>query len=269
MTFAETVAAAVADLAEHGYDSAFRVEKWMDALKKAAEAEFIPPGRLQEQLNRQVQASYQKLVLDGQLLKYHPGVGRFTLDRLQPQLRLELDRMLLASQRLIRLNREAAVLDTQKRFLGWASSIPAGGSRVVDRREEQTVIKKRLRQLPFEDRRVIIDQGHKFVAALNRVLAEHNNAIAAEWHSHWRRPGYDYREDHKERDELVFAIRGNWALADGLMTVGAGYLDEMTQPAEEVSCTCYLRYLYSLRALPAEMVTAKGRGALANIRLVA
>jgi hypothetical protein len=106
---------------------------------------------------------------------------------------------------------------------------------------------------------VAIDQGAKFIAALNDVMARENHALAAMWHSRWRRPGYNYREDHKERDELVYTLRGNWALADGYMKVGpAGYTDQITQPAEEPYCSCSYRYIYNLTALPEYMLTLKG-----------
>jgi hypothetical protein len=89
----------------------------------------------------------------------------------------------------------------------------------------------------FDERRVLVDQGHKLISAINRTVAEEGNAIAGTWHSHWRQAGYDYREDHKERDDHVYAIRGNWAIKDGLMKVGpAGYSDEITQAAEEPFC---------------------------------
>jgi hypothetical protein len=53
-------------------------------------------------------------------------------------------------------------------------------------------------KVDYEARRVMIDQNHKLIANIDNVIATSNNAIAAEWHSHWRQAGYDYREDHKE-----------------------------------------------------------------------
>ncbi|ECG8055094.1 hypothetical protein FM848_23300, partial [Salmonella enterica] len=38
-----------------------------------------------------------------------------------------------------------------------------------------------------------------------------------------------------------------------------GYLDEITQPGEEVFCRCYLTYIYNVRSLPDEMKTEKWR----------
>ena len=99
------------------------------------------------------------------------------------------------------------------------------------------------------------------------IRAEGGGALAMVWHSRWRVAGYDYREDHKERDRQVYAIRGNWALQKGLMRKGpAGYADEITKPAEEVFCQCTGQWLYSLRALPRDMLTDKGIEELARVR---
>jgi hypothetical protein len=78
-------------------------------------------------------------------------------------------------------------------------------------RETAAHIQKAAEKVDYEARRVMIDQNHKLIANIDNVIATSNNAIAAIWHSHWRRPGYDFREDHKERDQLYYLIRGNWA----------------------------------------------------------
>ncbi|HAF0915811.1 TPA: hypothetical protein G9F65_004527, partial [Salmonella enterica subsp. enterica serovar Braenderup] len=121
-------------------------------------------------------------------------------------------------------------------------------------------IAKSARQIDFEQRRVMVDQTHKLIANIDNIIATDGGAIAAVWHSHWRQPNYDYREPHKDRDLKTYAIRGNWALKKGFMKVGpAGYLDEITQPGEEVFCRCYLTYIYNVRSLPDEMKTEKWR----------
>jgi hypothetical protein len=101
------------------------------------------------------------------------------------------------------------------------------------------------------------------------VIATNSDAIAAEWNSRYKRIGYDYREDHKERDSRltgkVYAIRDNWAIKKGLMKASkAGYTDEMTRPGEEVFCSCTYTYIYALSSLPPEMLTAKGKAALVS-----
>lgn len=267
MTFYETITAAVRDISAHGYDSVARVEGWIDRIRVAAKASLTPEYELASSLRLLLQGSYDRLIERGGILKAHPTVSRFTIERVKPRLRAELDRRIMSSAGLIRLNREAAVEKTIQRFSGWSTSIPPGGSKVVDKVDVKTDIRKSLAQLPFEERRVLIDQGHKFTSELNNILAHDANAIAGEWRSHWRQPGYDYRVDHKERDLGVYAIRGNWALERGLMKAGdAGYTDQITKPAEEPFCRCAYRYIYALRDLPDDMVTVAGRAELERIR---
>lgn len=267
--FYETVTDAVADFAEHGYDAPERLERWMREIREAAERDAVSDERLNDMLRRTLKGMYQKLVTDEGLLRYHPGVPRFTLAKVKPKLRAELDKRILASANLIKLNRDAAIEKTLQRFSGWATSVPDGGSRVVDRRETKDDIRKSLVALPFEVRRVNIDQSHKFLASLSEILAVDNGAIAGKWHSRFREAGYDYREDHKERDEHVYAVRGSWAVERGLINKGDGYTDEIERPAELPYCRCHYKYLYALPALPDDMLTAKGRAALEAVRVAA
>lgn len=263
----DVITAAIKDFAEHGFDREERLRYWLAQIRQAAVGSLVPEHLLQEALQRSLGVTYRKMVEQQGLLKYHKGVSRFTLAKVQPQLRAELDRRIMASANLIKLNREAAIEKTLQRFSGWASSIPTGGSDAVDKLETKTSIRKALKQLPFEERRVAVDQGHKFIASLNNIVATSNGALALTWHSHWRQPGYNYRKDHKERDGKVYAIRGNWAMERGLMKKGAaGYYDDITAVGEEVFCRCSAQYLYALRDLPADMLTQKGAEALAEAR---
>jgi hypothetical protein len=154
-----------------------------------------------------------------------------------------------------------------RRFAGWATSIPLGGTRVTQRAEANRQMRKAFTSLPFVERRVIVDQGHKLTASIHDIVATDGGAIAGIWHSHWREIGYDYREDHKGRDRLVYVIRNNWAMKRGLMRLaGREYIDQITQPAEEVYCRCYYEYLYTLRDLPDDMLTTKGCEELKRVR---
>jgi hypothetical protein len=266
-TFYEVVRAAVRDLAEFGFDSIERVNRWVEAIRAAAERTLIPLSVLENTLRATLGAVYKREITNGAILKMHPGVGRFTLMNVAPRLHAELDRRRSAARDLIVLNRKAMMLKTDRRFRAWASSVPAGGSDVISKREETSDLMKALRSLPFEERRVAIDQGHKFVSSLSSVIAQDGGALAGRWHSHFRELGYDYREDHKQRDEKVYLIRDSWAHQQGLVKPGdAGFLDEITQAGEEVYCRCAVTYLYALRALPPEMLTKKGLAALAEAR---
>lgn len=236
-TLYEVITEAVADITAHGFDSQRRVDEWMERIEAAAKRTMTSPDRLDQLLRETMKGLYSRLVEGGRVARMHPGVSAFTLREVKPKLRAELERRIMTSADLIKLNREQSIAKTLQRFQGWASSVPAGGSRVTDRRETKYDVGKALKQLPFEERRVIIDQGHKLTASINDVIAKDGGAIAAEWSSLWRETNYNYRKDHKERDGKVYLIRDSWAHKKGFVKPGpAGYADEITQPAEEPFC---------------------------------
>lgn len=262
-----TLTAAINDLVANGFDSMERVNYWAEEIRKAAERTMAPPHVMEQMLKDGLASIYQKMVDRGEITRFHPGVSKFTLEKVRPQLRAELDRRIMAAANLIKLNRAAAIEKTLQRFKGWSTSIPAGGSRAQDKPEVREDLKKALRQLPFEERRVLVDQGHKLTASINEVVAAGGGAIAGVWHSHWRQAGYNYREDHKERDGLVYLIRGSWAQEAGLVKPGeAGYYDKVTAVAEEPFCRCFLQFLYNLRDLPSDMITKAGQMKLDAVR---
>jgi len=266
--FYDTVRAAVADIAAHGYDSAQRVERWLRLIRDAAEKAASSPEALERMLGESLHAAYRRLVERGGLIQFNKGVSRFTIARVEPHLRAELDRRIAASANLIKLNRKSAIEKTMQRFSGWATSIPMGGSAATNKTDTSKDVRKALASLPFEERRVIIDQGHKFASSLNDILATNSGAIAGRWHSNWRQANYNFREDHKERDSKIYAIRGSWAIDQGIITKCDGYTDEMTQAGEEIFCRCFYEYIYNLRDMPREFITAKGKAAAANLRVV-
>lgn len=259
MKFKEVLTKAVIDIAINGFDSQSRIDRWMKALRNALIQEMQPDHVIKQKLDDAMGDIFKRLVTSPTAITKHKGVSKFTIDKVKPELRGELTRRIATSANLITLNREQMIERTMQRFQGWGSSIPNGGSDVVAKREVKANIAKPLASLPFEERRVMIDQGHKLTANINAVVAEGGGAIAAIWHSRFRQANYNYRVDHKERDDKIYAIRGNWAMEDGLMKVGvAGYTDQITMPAEEIYCRCSYEYIYSLRKLPKEMLTKKG-----------
>lgn len=269
MNFYRIISEAIKDIEQHGFDSQYRIENWLIKIRDAAKKTMISEAILTKNINKMMQNIYRKMIDRGDILKMNIGVERFTLEKLKPKLRNELDRRIMASASLIKMNREESINKTLQRFAGWATSVPAGGSDAVDKTEVKETVRKSLQDLPFAERRVLIDQGHKFTAGLNQIIASDGGAIAAIWHSHWRQKGYDYREDHKERDGKVYAIRNNWAIKEGLMKVGeAGYTDEITMVGEEPFCRCNYQYLYNLRDLPADMITKKGNLQLFKARAI-
>lgn len=268
-SYFDVLTLAINEFAEHGYDSAERAAYWTRRLKDAAEVSMASTAQMEQMLRDALASVYRRMIDKGQIAQYHQGIARFTIDKVRPQLRAELDRRIMAAASLIKLNREQAMQTTLRRFQGWATSIPKGGSEAVDKREEKGNIRKALVSLPFAERRVAIDQGHKLVASLSEILAKDGGALAMIWRSHWRQPGYAFRPDHKERDGHVYTMRGNWALDKGLMKTGAdGYYDEITSVGEEPFCRCYATWLYSLGKLPKDMLTRKGDEELARVRVL-
>jgi hypothetical protein len=265
--FEDILSEAIEDFQIHGFSSRERLERWTSKL--AASLEQISTGleNIERKLREHLAEIFEKAVRKGGILRAHPTVEKFTLDRIAPRLRNELTRRILASADLIKLNREEAIAKTLKRFSGWASSVPAGGSDLGKKREIKGEIAKPIQRLPFTDRRVLIDQGMKLNNSISTVLAIDAGAIAAEWRSNWRQLNYDYREDHKERDGKIYLVKDSWAQQKGLVKKGAaGYTDEITQPAEEPFCRCYYRYVYNLSQLPEDMLTIKGKAELKRVR---
>lgn len=260
-SFYEVLTAAINDMAEHGYDSLERVAYWLTQLRLSAARSLTPEGVLASAMARMLQGSWRSLVERARILRFHPGVSRFTLDQVKPRLRAELDRRIFASADLIKLNRQEAMERTLRRFSGWATSVPPGGSEVVDKRKEKDDIRKPLRSLSFVERRVATDQGHKFAANLSEILATDTGAIAGIWYSNWRQANYDYREPHRERDMRVYLVRGSWADERGYVRSVDGYTDEITKPGEEVYCRCHYQWITSLGRMPDAALTERGRAA--------
>ena len=259
-TFFQVLTEAIDYFAAKGYTSQADLNRWIRLLKEALDRQLGSPKHSEAEVRRVLKAVYNRQIIRGGALKQNPTVTKFSVDMLKPTMRRELERRMLASANLIKLNRQEAISSTLRRFEGWATSIPKGGSKAVEIRKEKTKIRKAVIALTYQERRVIIDQSQKFAAALNATIATDNRASAAEWHSRWRTAGYDYREDHKERDGKIYAVADNWAIREGLMKAGKhGYTQDITQPAEEVFCQCRYTYIYSIASLPDDMLTEKGR----------
>lgn len=271
--FYEVVTEAVNDFLEHGFDSQERLDYWLRRLEEAARAALVPEAQLAQTLSGALNQVFRRVTKPKAMAKVRPGAEPFTLDMIKPKLRAELDRRILASANLIKLNREASVARTLQRFAGWASSVPKGGTEIAKRQQVKETVRRGISGLPFEERRVITDQGHKLVAAIDEIVAVDGGAIAAIWHHVMEGGGYQARPKHEARDGDVFLLRDSWADRQGLVKLdGRMYTDQVEQPAELPFCRCRYQYLYSLRELPPSMVTAKGRAwlnaAAANLRKV-
>ena len=248
---------------QFGFTSQAELNAWVQRIRGIGLKALQTPAQTEKQLKQALTNRYSQLVTHHGVLRSMPEIARATVERVKPKLRRDLDRRIMASANLIKLNRDEAISNTLRRFQGWATSIPAGGSKIVDPKAKKDDIRKPLAQMDFIQRRVVVDQTHKLVDSIHKIVAEEGGALAARWHSPWRRKGYDYRKDHKERDEHVYAVRGNWALEKGLMKPGPdGYTDEIERPGEFVFCSCSYEYIFTLRKLPDNMLTKAGIYAL-------
>ncbi len=261
--FNRTLREAIREFAEHGYDSKARLDYWLDRIRAAAGYYLPPEQESKRKMEHALASIYEKLFRKEKLKTQHQGVTRFDLASIPETFRPILQRRILAATDLIKLNRTKAVETTLSRFSGWASSVPAGGSRSLETQETVAHIAKPLRSQTYEERRLAIDQGHKLSASINQTLAESGGAIAVIWNDHGvidKR--YHARPDHLERSGKIYTLRDNWAQKAGLMKPGpAGYLDEVTMFGEEPFCRCWGTYLYNLQDLPDDMLTQKGKAA--------
>jgi hypothetical protein len=265
--FYKVVNAGIIDILNHGFDSAGRVDEWQKKIRAAAEASLVPEPQMTQMLRDGLGQIYERLIDQGRIAEYHQGVSRFTIDKIKPEARKLLDQRIMASANLIKLNRKQSIDKTLQRFAGWATSIPAGGTTQAKKADVKADIRKALSRLPFEERRVLIDQGHKLTAAISEAVAVGGQAIAARWRSNWKQPGYDYREDHRERDQQIYLLRDTWATRAGFVKPGNnGYYDKITRAGEEPFCRCYIVWIYALRDLPPDMLTIKGKNELDRVR---
>ena len=262
-TFSQVVSDAINDLSLHGFDDIGRLSKWQREIEVAAEREIKSENQLTARLKDHLSKIYAQRIERGGVLKLH-NIPRWTLEKIKPKLRNELDRRIIASAQLIKLNREEMIQKTLRRFSGWATSLPMGGSDIIDKREVAADIKKSLYSENFVNRRLLIDQSHKFKAALDNIIATDGGAIAAEWNVR-RTAGYDNRHSHLEREGNIYLMRDSWAMKEGLVKLaGHQYTDEITQPGEEISCSCNFRFIYALRDIPHECLTNLAKEKLAK-----
>jgi len=272
-TFYETVAAAIKDFARNGYDSQERLDYWRRLIEAAAAASFASLDDVERDVRKTMTLAYYRLVTKGGLLRRMPQVSAYTLQKMTPSLQSELNRRIIASIDLIKLNRPAAIAKTVQRFTGWATSVPEGGFPSDVRKgtykyaDIKADVQKAMTSLPFEERRVIIDQNAKLVSAINTTVAVGGGAIAAIWQSHKHQKGYDGRPEHNKRDGDMYLVRDSWVIEKGLVKRGAGaYTDSIEQPGEFVFCRCSWVYVFHLRDLPADWLTKKGTETLAEAR---
>lgn len=261
--YTKVISEAVADILANGYDSPERVAFWIRQIQGAASERLGTPEVAARRLRQALETAFVRQVDGGLVLRRHRGVSPEVLNRLRPLLQTELERRVLAATTLVRMNYEKTVDTTLRRFVGWATAVPPGGTSAQTRAEA----KRPLRDLEYVDNRLYKDQEYKMIEALSHTIGEGGGAIAARWRSRWRDPGYNYRKEHKHRDEEIVLLRNSPALAQGLVKrAGHAFMDEIEFPGEWPHCQCWYDYIYTLDGVPEECLTAKGRSALVASR---
>lgn len=259
--FRDLLREGIRKFAEQGYSSETDLQEWLSRLHAALERELPTDEQSRAMLARILSAVYAREVKGG-VGKRIAGVQRYTIDRVAPHLRAELDRRIFAAADLIRLNKRKRVEQTLQRFAGWITAQrPDAPAPAV--REVAAEIVKPTAQLKFEARRVAIDQAAKLSAAIAHVVAKEAGAIAAIWHDRGQYDhGYDARPEHIKRSGKLFLIRDSWAVSDGLMVARGGvqYTDDLDeQPAQLPYCSCWFEFATDLEDVPPALLTAKGK----------
>ncbi|MGH7715521.1 MAG: hypothetical protein ACREML_05935 [Vulcanimicrobiaceae bacterium] len=252
---------AIRHFAAAGYSSESDLQTWIARLHEALDAEIGTDEGAHRLVAGVLEAVYEKDVSKRAVLRRIPGVLRYTLENVKPELRAELDRRIFAAADLIKINRRKRKAQTLQRFAGWVSSVPRAGSQAQHLRTVASQIAAPAQQAKWEARRLAVDQGHKLSAAVAHVVAQGNGAIAAIWHDRGEKDrSYHARPHHLARSGTLFLIRDSWAINQGLIRRGSRpYLDEIEQPAELPFCSCTAEYIVTPRELPQECVTARGR----------
>ncbi|MHB8146321.1 MAG: hypothetical protein ACYDA5_10945 [Vulcanimicrobiaceae bacterium] len=267
---------ALREFAKRGYTSeadlqerVLRLQEWQQRLRAMLEGELPTDEQIHKELAAVVEPFYQCDEADRSGVQPRVTFGaRYTIDRVAPDLRTELDSRIVAivdaGVDRIKVDKRAATEQTLQRFAAWAWSVPRGGAAKIKTREIAKIAKKiakPLAQFEYERRRVAIDQGHKLLAAIAHVAAEAEGAIAAIWHDRGEDDkSYDARPEHLARAGKIFLIRDSWAMQEGLVKkAGHQYTDEIEQPGFWPMCSCAYEYIVSPRNLPEPLLTAKGR----------
>lgn len=139
--------------------------------------------------------------------------------------------------------------------------VPSGGTKDKAIKARISKIKRELRFLIKWNRLFYIYKNLSFYTEIEHIFALAQNPIAATWeYSNLDEQGeYKKTYDHQHRDGRVYAVRGSWAMENGLMKVGpAGYLDQISMPGQDIGCMCRLSWVCMVLDLPGDMITTKG-----------
>jgi len=148
------------------------------------------------------------------------------------------------------------------------SLTPKGGAKDKEIKSKISEIKREAKCLMKWNELFAILKQSALVSEIDYVFTLKNNPIAAIWTYNELDENCEYpmANNHQELDKTVYVVPDNWAIKDGLVNAGAGFIDEIIRPRREIGCTCSFQWLFSLRDLPDEMLTKKGALYLANRR---
>ena len=149
--------------------------------------------------------------------------------------------------------------------------VPRGGTKDKATKSQITEIKKELRQLARWEKLFSVYKANSLASEIEYIFSLQGNPLAAIWHYSELDEHGEYQKtyDHEARDGKVYAVRGNWAIEKSLMNASVhGYINDSIRPAQEVGCMCYLQWVYYLRDLPSDMITAKGRSELERVTAI-
>ena len=133
---------------QRGYRNETELQDWLLRLRAALDLELPTDTATRKELGAVLETIFKREVNSGGVQRRVPGVSRYTLERIAPSLRAELDRRIYAAVDLIKLNKQAATQKTLQRFSGWVTSVPPGGS-TGNVREVASEILKPSRQEKF------------------------------------------------------------------------------------------------------------------------
>lgn len=201
-----------------------------------------------------------KSQVDNQGINKRHELAPYIIASLYFLLRDEKDNRVQSAKKLMNMRREETKETVMRRFAGWASSIPVTRT-ITNKQEVVNFIAKPVRELPKLERLIVEDQTNKMVANMDAIVGREAGAIGYYWHSLFRVPGYNYRENHKhlDLDGKFIIFKNSWAYKQGLVKRGNEiFQDDIEQPGELPNCKCSARYIYDLSGIPRECLTIKG-----------
>lgn len=200
----------------------------------------------------------------GGFLKYHKDLKKDSALRVKDKLQNEFDKRLTALSAVREFQNSDAIEKMLRSFSGWATSITPETKEQADVHRAIKIIFSSMKQAANDQRDTLRDQGHKLENALSGVVAKEFGALAGVWHSRWREEGYKFRAAHKQLDEKIFLFSNTWATKHGMVKPGVdGWAHDHDAPGMLPNCKCSFRYIYSLKDLPEDMLTVRGKQALA------